>query len=104
MIIAPRKKGCQRGLVEQGTVTGQGKGNWIGHKIKQQDHHLMQHPIELYRMLKTLINLQSFQCWLSATSEPDREVLVYALHDTQSNTTFLLEEMAKTLHTRNESV
>ena len=37
--------------------------------------------------------------WVSATSEPDCEILVYALLDTQSDTTFLLEETAKALHT-----
>ncbi|KAJ8404442.1 hypothetical protein AAFF_G00337090 [Aldrovandia affinis] len=42
--------------------------------------------------------------WVSATSEPDREVLVYALLDTQSDTTFILEETAKPLHTKNEPV
>ncbi|XP_066553505.1 uncharacterized protein LOC136721589 [Amia ocellicauda] len=42
--------------------------------------------------------------WLSVTSEPDREVLVYALLDTQSDTTFILEETAKTLHTKKEPV
>ncbi len=39
--------------------------------------------------------------WASATSEP---VLVYALLDTQSETTFILEETAKALHTKNEPV
>lgn len=42
--------------------------------------------------------------WVSATSEPDREVFVYALLDTQSDTTFLLEETAKALHMNNEPV
>jgi len=42
--------------------------------------------------------------WLSVTSEPDREVLVYALLDTQSDMTFILEETATTLHTKKEPV
>lgn len=42
--------------------------------------------------------------WVSATSEPDREVLVYALLDTQSDTTFILKETSKALHTKNEPV
>ncbi|XP_051813072.1 uncharacterized protein LOC110968427 isoform X1 [Acanthochromis polyacanthus] len=42
--------------------------------------------------------------WVSAASEPNREVLVYALLDTRSDTTFILEETAKALHTRNEPV
>lgn len=42
--------------------------------------------------------------WVSTTRDPDREVLVYALLDTQSDTTFILEETAKTLHTKNEPV
>lgn len=35
--------------------------------------------------------------WLSTTSEPDREVLIYALLDTQSDTTFVLQEVADSL-------
>ncbi|KAM7416948.1 hypothetical protein PAMA_018837 [Pampus argenteus] len=42
--------------------------------------------------------------WVSTTSEPDCEILVYALLDTQSDTTFLLEETAKALHAKNEPV
>ncbi|XP_053272740.1 uncharacterized protein LOC128430658 [Pleuronectes platessa] len=42
--------------------------------------------------------------WVSASSEPDREVLVYALLDTQSDTTFLLDDTAKALHAKNEPV
>ncbi|XP_034088632.1 uncharacterized protein LOC117557059 [Gymnodraco acuticeps] len=42
--------------------------------------------------------------WVSATSEPHREILVYALLDTQSDTSFILEETAKALHTKNETV
>ncbi|XP_045070452.1 uncharacterized protein LOC123484318 [Coregonus clupeaformis] len=42
--------------------------------------------------------------WLSTTSKPNHEVLVYALLDTQSDTTFILEETAKVLHTKNEPV
>nr|XP_046214589.1 uncharacterized protein LOC124041258 isoform X1 [Oncorhynchus gorbuscha] len=42
--------------------------------------------------------------WVSTTSEPDREVLVYALLDTQSDTTFILEETTKALNTRKEPV
>ena len=37
--------------------------------------------------------------WVSTTSEPESEVLVYALLDTQSNTIFILEETAETLNT-----
>ena len=36
--------------------------------------------------------------WVSATSEPDREIPVYALLDTQGDTTFLLDDTAKALH------
>ncbi|KAL6455426.1 hypothetical protein MHYP_G00361280 [Metynnis hypsauchen] len=42
--------------------------------------------------------------WVSATTEPNREVLVYALLDTQSDTTFILEETARALNTRSEPV
>jgi len=42
--------------------------------------------------------------WLSVTSVPDREVLVYALLDTQSDMTFILEETATTLYTKKEPV
>lgn len=42
--------------------------------------------------------------WVSTTSEPDREVLVYALLDTQSDTTFILEETTKALNTKKEPV
>ncbi|XP_055499365.1 uncharacterized protein LOC129701946 [Leucoraja erinacea] len=47
---------------------------------------------------------RSTEVWVSATSEPNREVLVYALLDTQSDTTFLLEDTAKALHVKNEPV
>ncbi|KAM9817861.1 uncharacterized protein LOC133152032 [Syngnathus typhle] len=42
--------------------------------------------------------------WLSSVSEPNREVLVYALLDTQSDTTFVLEEAVKALHTKSAPV
>ncbi|KAK0134384.1 hypothetical protein N1851_030041 [Merluccius polli] len=42
--------------------------------------------------------------WVSAASEPTNEVLVYALLYTQSDTTFILEDTAKALHTKNEPV
>ncbi|KAG7494033.1 hypothetical protein JOB18_021650 [Solea senegalensis] len=42
--------------------------------------------------------------WVSAEGEPEHEVLVYALLDTQSDTTFILEETAKALHTTGECV
>ena len=42
--------------------------------------------------------------WVSSTSVPSREVLVYALLDTQSDTTFILDETAKALNARSEPV
>ncbi|XP_061136382.1 uncharacterized protein LOC133155240 [Syngnathus typhle] len=42
--------------------------------------------------------------WLSSVSKPNREVLVYALLDTQSDTTFVLEEAVKALNTKSASV
>ncbi|KAL7845029.1 hypothetical protein SRHO_G00235690 [Serrasalmus rhombeus] len=42
--------------------------------------------------------------WVSTMAEPHSEVLVYALLDTQSDTTFILEETAKALNTRSEPV
>lgn len=42
--------------------------------------------------------------WVSTTCEPECEVLVYALLDTQSDTTFILEETANALNTRKEAV
>ena len=41
--------------------------------------------------------------WVSSTELPDEEVLVYALLDTQSDT-FILDEVAQDLDTRNEIV
>lgn len=38
--------------------------------------------------------------WVSSTSEPEHEVLVYALLDTQSDTTFILKETAEALTPR----
>ena len=38
--------------------------------------------------------------WLSTTSRPENEVLVYALLDNQSDTTFILQEKADTLDTQ----
>lgn len=40
---------------------------------------------------------------MSTTCELEREVLVYALLDTQSDTTFILEETANALNTRKEA-
>ncbi len=42
--------------------------------------------------------------WVSSTNEPDNEILVYALLDTQSNTTFILDEVAQELNTNKENV
>ena len=42
--------------------------------------------------------------WVSATSEPDREIPVYALLDTQGDTTFLLDDTAKALHLKKDSI
>ena len=38
--------------------------------------------------------------WVSTTEQPDKEVLVYTLLDTQSDTTFILDEVAQDLDTR----
>ena len=37
--------------------------------------------------------------WVSSTSQPDKEVLVYALLDSQSDTSFILDEVAQDLDT-----
>ncbi|KAK0146795.1 hypothetical protein N1851_013915 [Merluccius polli] len=42
--------------------------------------------------------------WVSSIKQPDQEVLVYALLDTQSDTTFILDEVAQDLDTRKENV
>lgn len=42
--------------------------------------------------------------WVSSESEPEREVLVYAFLDTQSDTTFILKETACALHTKGKLV
>ncbi|XP_055056153.1 uncharacterized protein [Misgurnus anguillicaudatus] len=42
--------------------------------------------------------------WLSTTSNPEHEVLVYALLDSQSDTTFILQEKADALVTEREQV
>lgn len=42
--------------------------------------------------------------WVSTKNEPEHEVLVYALLDTQSDTTFILEETAKALHATSKPV
>ena len=42
--------------------------------------------------------------WVSSTEQPDKEVLVYALLDTQSDTTFILDEVAQNLNTSKENV
>ncbi|KAL7842541.1 hypothetical protein SRHO_G00068440 [Serrasalmus rhombeus] len=42
--------------------------------------------------------------WLSTTRNPDAEVLVYALLDSQSDSTFILQERAETLDTQMEPV
>ncbi|XP_073711060.1 uncharacterized protein [Misgurnus anguillicaudatus] len=42
--------------------------------------------------------------WVSSTNQPDQEVLVYTLLDTQSDTTFILDEVAQILNTSKEYV
>nr|XP_054587464.1 uncharacterized protein LOC129152993 [Nothobranchius furzeri] len=42
--------------------------------------------------------------WLSSSTEPTREILTYALLDSQSDTTFVLSEIAESLDTPKESV
>ncbi|XP_062248605.1 uncharacterized protein LOC133957162 [Platichthys flesus] len=42
--------------------------------------------------------------WVSSTKQPNHEVLVYALLDTQSDTTFILDEVAQNLNTTKENV
>lgn len=42
--------------------------------------------------------------WLSTTSNPENEVLVHALLDKQSDSTFILQEKAETLDTQKEPV
>lgn len=42
--------------------------------------------------------------WVSSTKQPDQELLVYALLDTQSDTTFILDEVAQDLNTNKENV
>ncbi len=42
--------------------------------------------------------------WVSSINEPDHEILVYALFDTQSDTTFILDEVAQELNTNKENV
>ena len=42
--------------------------------------------------------------WVSSPEQPDKEVLVYALLDTQSGTNFILDEVAQDLDTSKENV
>ena len=42
--------------------------------------------------------------WLSATTQPAREILVYALLDSQSDTTFALSEVVEALEVTKEQV
>ncbi|XP_028261477.1 uncharacterized protein LOC114435739 [Parambassis ranga] len=42
--------------------------------------------------------------WLSTTSDPETELLIYALLDSQSDTTFILEEKANLLKTQSKPV
>jgi hypothetical protein len=72
------------------------------HRIGQQEPHLKQHPV--LQHVKDTHTSTLIPVWVSATSEPDCEVLVYALLDTQSDTTFLLDDTAKALHAKNEPV
>lgn len=54
------------------------------------------------RMTQGVINAHTstiIPVWLSTLTEPDSEVLVYALLDTQSDTTFVLQEVADVLST-----
>ena len=42
--------------------------------------------------------------WVSSTKQPDHEILTYALLDTQSDTTFILDQVAQELNTKKENV
>ncbi|XP_073667523.1 uncharacterized protein [Paramisgurnus dabryanus] len=59
------------------------------------------------RVIQDVINTHTstiVPVWVSTTNEPNHEVLVYALLDTQSDTTFILEEIAQALDTKKEAV
>lgn len=42
--------------------------------------------------------------WLSSVSDPEQEILIYALLDSQSDTTFVLQERANALNTEKKNV
>jgi hypothetical protein len=42
--------------------------------------------------------------WLSTQEDPSHEILVFALLDTQSDTTFVLDETAAALHVNGQSL
>lgn len=55
-------------------------------------------------MQTSAIIIQVIPVWLSSTSQPGKEVLGYALLDSQSDTTFILSEIAGALNTKKEKV
>ncbi|KAK0141235.1 hypothetical protein N1851_021749 [Merluccius polli] len=61
------------------------------------------YPIESSRKGKTLTRRQSCRC-MSTTANPEEEILVYALLDTQSDTTFILKDIADQLHVKQDLV
>nr|XP_061819695.1 uncharacterized protein LOC133608465 [Nerophis lumbriciformis] len=42
--------------------------------------------------------------WVSSSKQPENEILTYALLDTQSDTTFILDQVAQELNTKKENV
>ena len=80
-----------------------------GRKIESSQHRATRTSLEatsnrVLQHVKDTHTSTLIPVWVSATSEPDCEVLVYALLDTQSDTTFLLDDTAKALHAKNEPV
>lgn len=104
MMIKPRKRECQQGLTEQGTVTNPKK------KKDEKPQDQADGPSGEAMALRVAQKVGGthtstiIPVWVSCTSVPSREVLVYALLDTQSDTTFILKETAKALNARSEPV
>ncbi|XP_052445763.1 uncharacterized protein LOC127987458 [Carassius gibelio] len=81
-------------------------------KLKERNPELVQNKdsvseVTSNRVIQDVNNTHTstiVPVWVSATDEPTHEVLVYALLDTQSDTTFILEEIAQALDTKKESV
>lgn len=70
-------------------------GDCVNEVHKVMSHALTQHASATSSIVPVFV---------SSTTEPRREILTYALLDTQSDSTFILEDLAKELNVNTQQV